>query len=784
MIKINSLKYSKQIKGLFRSIVILVIFACGPMDYNPGEYFTLFFSENAKTPAATQPYYYSPLIFNGWEFDISGSDENLNLEIKENLDAWFNYLQKKVKRETIKENLYDSKKLEVWAKNLGSTNPELAKYLVFMHETEQFKNTAIYSWEEEPEKDEGAVQEYLDKAKYNYLNTEDQFLKERYGFQYLKLAAYLENYENVLSFYEQFKKEIKTPSLISEWAHSRYAGAKMAAGDTAESIFHFAQIFANSPSRRSQAYLSGNRIHESFFQNATKLAKSEKEKANVLAYNAIQPFRDGLPAIKEIYKLDKNHDLLQLLVAREIKKNERFFFADKNSDSYHFETLFRDENYQTDKNKVLAAQKDASNYLSKLLSFTSEISNSMPENGFWQISSAYLYYLDGQTTEAKSLLEKLSDSDNAYFKKQAQFLNFEILANTEEKPDEKFLLSTLKAFRNPKDIVENNMLVKMAESLHNFYDSSPKEKKEKSWFFSCSKPKPENVSNQVKAFLALQIAAKNDTEENYFYINKHRDFYTDTCSVEFLGSLVNFLEQKNPSEMDKLLIDITKVDANYLKLAQVRGKMKLMDFEGALATLNQMDQDYLNGMVNNEYFVSYAYDLKSTNRNVELSPYDFLNGLASLKKATSSNTATASDWLEYGKAIYNLSYYGKGWLFLKRAKSSYELQYPQDNLQVDFYTTAKAKKCFENALKLSKNDELSAEICYAAALCERNQYLVKFYSNQPDDYDKLDAYLLQMVNDELPKYRTYFNKLWRDYRNTKYHKMIVKECQTYAEFVQ
>ena len=107
-----------------------------------------------------------------------------------------------------------------------------------------------------------------------------------------------------------------------------------------------------------------------------------------------------------------------------------------------------------------------------------------------------------------------------------------------------------------------------------------------------------------------------------------------------------------------------------------------------------------------------------------------------------------------------------------------------DEIKTDYYLTENARKAFEKALSLNPEKELSAKICYAGALCERNQYLVKYYSEKPDDYNQSESYFAKMKKSELPKYRTFFTKLWKNYKDTQYQKMVLKECETYANFVK
>jgi hypothetical protein len=82
------------------------------------------------------------------------------------------------------------------------------------------------------------------------------FLKERYGFQAVKLAMILGQPEACVKLYNELILPLKTKTFISDWAFSRKAGATLALGDTAKAIYEFSLVFERCPSRRREADLS------------------------------------------------------------------------------------------------------------------------------------------------------------------------------------------------------------------------------------------------------------------------------------------------------------------------------------------------------------------------------------------------------------------------------------------------------------------------------------------------------------------------------------------------
>ncbi len=164
----------------------------------------------------------------------------------------------------------------------------------------------------------------FNKAQQLARSTTDAFLKERYGFQAVKLAMILGQPETCLKLYDELIQPIKTKTFISDWAFSRKAGATLAMGDTAKAIYEFAQVFERCPSRRREADLSLRSKGIRFQEKALSYCQNDAEKAAVYALCAIQPLEDGLPMLKKIVELNPQNKLIELITAREINKNEYY----------------------------------------------------------------------------------------------------------------------------------------------------------------------------------------------------------------------------------------------------------------------------------------------------------------------------------------------------------------------------------------------------------------------------------------------------------------------------
>jgi hypothetical protein len=370
---------------------------------------------------------------------------------------------------------------------------------------------------------------------------------------------------------------------------------------------------------------------------------------------------------------------------------------------------------------------------------------------------------------------------NPKLKKQVEFLAFELMDKAPSDQTEQKMLNTVASFADIKEFRDNNLLLKMSETLANYY-LNKKEDKKNGWFWSCSDDSDGVQGNFVKAFLAHSIAAGSDYGNGY-QIGTTHNALIDTCSIDFLEKLIAFSQNKDLNINDKKLVELSNLEFDYMNLALARRQVLESEFEDASETLKLIPVQTLSANGFDENFASEAKDINLGKSAVKETPLIFVKKLADLKAKTSQKDASAADWYAYGKGLYNLSYYGQAWILTQRGKSTSDLEY-QDEIKTDYYLTENARKAFEMALSLKSDKELAAKICYAGALCERNQYLVKYYSEKPNDYNQTDAYFAKMKKNELPKYRTFFTKLWKNYQDTQYQKMVLKECETYANFVK
>jgi hypothetical protein len=788
----NKLKtFWTNTKTSTKLLVAFTLLACGPEPLDYQEYFSLFFPQNATRPENTDDYFYSSdfyysKTYNHYDSDYYSNsyDKYLTEEAKENVSEWSIYLKGKLSKEILADELYGNNKVIKLSNRLKVSHFEASKYLNMVSDIENLAYHVPNKWNEDTKLDTIKIIKTADKCLQEAKISKDEFIKERYFYQAMVLHATAENHNEVINIFNQSAKFVKRREMIYQWQKCWVAGSRMALGDTGRAVLEFAEVFHDSPSKRHAADLSVRLCNNNIFDKALQIATTPEEVANICALNAIQPEVDGLELAEKISKINPNHEMLELIISREINKNELDFYAYKNEKLFNSYGYLREEPIQ--KNEIEASTKKGNVYLEKLLDFTDEMTHNeeVKSKNFWNICTAYLNFMKNDNQKCKKILNKLNTKKDSNLLKQVQFLEFMIADKTFSIENEAKLIQKIDAFKvSENDFRVNNMKIEMSAALHKFYLQMPQnEEKSGGFLSSCSKKKNILVSEkqQIKAFLAINIGA-NPIGTYGFEMNELQESLIDTCSSKFLEKILTYVTSKDLTKNEKLLIKMAQIELFELEDAISRIKFKDELFEEALATVLKFEE--IGGNADEKYINNVAKDFEIEDAGEDFSYVEYHKYLVSLKKSISNKKVNAQDFYNYGKGIYNLSYYGKATEFVDRYRSNYELEYNKNTKNNNYYTTQNAKKYFEKALALNPDSELGAKITYALALCQRNEYWVEYYAWKPSDYEQHDKYLEKMTKKVLPKYQTYLTLLHDKYADTQYQKMLLKECATYRDFV-
>ena len=768
------------------SYFILFSFACGPGPLDYPEYFNIFFPEAANNPTATEPYFYTNDFLSQQYF----MDSSEYLADSLNIESWLNYTDNKLSRKELKEGLYEKVAgTELAEKLKGLGENEAADYVILAQELDKEVMKFGSYWEPAEPIEEQLLGDIREGILVKQATLKDDFLKERYTFQLMKIDAKVDNWSSLMTDYIKYQAELKTITYISEWSQSRYAGAMLHKGDSANAIIEFANIFANSPTRRNQADLSVRRIPRINFEAAVKACSSEEERINVLALQAVQPFQDGLTLMKSIAAINPNHPMLELVMAREINKNEVNFYAEKNAGLYFHNLDVYDDDYKIDSLKVAKIKSEGLSYFEELLAFNNQLLSNinLANNAYWLSTAAYFNYIKGDLRVMKTLLDKAKNENTANPSLAKQINLFESLHLLATNPEILTILNQIANFKNIENFRDNNVLALLTDKLKGNYLKEEKAKKKKAgWLQGChdNTTEGDNLPDHlIRAFLAENIAAVK--EDGYTYMNGTSEAYLlKKADEHLLKSTLDFIQNSDPSSADEKLIELAKINLSELKMAYGRKLIRVQEYAKALAIFRECEESHFLEGPFNHYFshIPDQFIIGEAVYEKLLSPLYFLEIAAENQTIVSEKPNDARAWYELGLSAYNMSYWGNGWLFSDREWSVLEIEYG-NSTDEDYFTNSYAKECFEKALAANPAAELGAKICYMGALCERNQYQVAYVNGKPNTYkEELDYYRIKMETSVKPTFQSFFKRLKNQYDETAYESQVIKECMSYLDF--
>ncbi|GAB3275625.1 hypothetical protein GCM10027347_49040 [Larkinella harenae] len=772
--------------------------------------------ESSQSSAQDQIYHFTPQLY---RIDDVYSDHKDSVATDENIRAWESFTQHKVTSAAISAALYKqensaSNGLVKWA---SANNPAALSYLKFAWRAEAAAPRPINVWERDSaphDTSTALLTTLLNEVQTSYSGTQDSFLKERYGFQAVKLAALAKQYKQSQMLYNQLIRPLAQKTFMSDWAYCRHAGATLALGDTARAIYEFAQVFDRCPSRRREAESSLRIYGIRFRQKALEYCTNDHEKAAVYALCAIQPKQDALPFLKEMVRLNPENPLIELVMAREINRNEYFFFQD------HAPIYAYDENSRSDSVQFVNRQHEAPDYFQQLRAFALESAqnNALKNPAFWYTATAYLDYLGKNYAEAKTHLDLATQQpiNRPALKQQIALQQMLLLTGQTETmtPEiENQLIGYLEQFGNSMNFYMTNAFVETCKQLATKYGyGKAVVKKSEGWFSGCSRSitaEPDGPST-AKAFL-LTALTSSELNQKQVYFNSHSNLYDieDTTSAATVQRVVDYATQANPTDFDRRLCKLSGFsnDDLYILLGRrLLNENRLADAATAYAKVNPkiwQSEPFKTYYNSNPLMVSFIGDPHQSKMPNPYTPPAFLQKMVELENQAneSSGDAAANLYFQLGCGAFNLSWFGNAWILQRARWSSSEpvlyqytyqqVQNPQQNTalnqvnEMDYYTTKTAQVYFEKAMAAAKNPELAAKACFMAARCEQNafrtrqemEYAKRGYSTDPAPF------AVEMKALRRKQYSGYFTKLSDQYKETRFQQDMIRECALYSDFV-
>lgn len=252
-------------------------------------------------------------------------------------------------------------------------------------------------------------------------NTE---IKLRYAYQLIRFQHYTRHYGEAVRDFKTFVEPLKRNTPIYWYALEQKAGAERGLLLMNEANYDFFQVFINSRNRKKTAYTSMKLSNNSEFNCLLKQAKNPEEKNMAYFLLAYSEFSDPVPIMEKMLTNNVDSDILKVLVARSINSLER---------SYLPIYVTCDDATCTNKDKRLPIYNETVevNYDGKLKDFSGELrafiskARTKSDDSFWQMTDAYVNFLDRNYKGSQKILSQIKTKDPQYLAeiKKMQMLN-------------------------------------------------------------------------------------------------------------------------------------------------------------------------------------------------------------------------------------------------------------------------------------------------------------------------------------------------------------------------
>ncbi|WP_461128830.1 hypothetical protein [Spirosoma aerophilum] len=806
-------------------LAILIGFACGP-SFDPNEFMSFFMPEAGTNQPGDSRYFFTPQLYN----EADGYDdyaENPAPVVDENITAWAAYTGGNLSDTLVSRAVYDEQPRAVRLLNLALTarKPAAIKYLNFAWLADNGQGNP---WDPNAtQADSAQLPGLLADAQNGYKATSDLFLKERYGFQAVKLASEQGNFEQAQQLYDQLVKPLASKTFVSDWALCRRAGATLALGDTALAIYEFAQVFDRCPSRRKAAETSLRKYGIQFREKALDYATTDRERAAVYALCAIQPGiplggKSALEMLREIVRLTPANPLIELIMAREINRNEYYFFM---TDAEYLQSNLSET---PDTTGFVNRKSEAPSYFDQLRSFALESAEnkSMNDPAFWYTATAYLDYIGHDYKDAQLHLD-LADkaaTTNTELKKQIAVQRMLLLAAETEAitPEtETRLIEYLEAFDSTGNFRLNNAFTTVCKQFADLYQHKT-QPKGGGWLSGCSRSKTEPTDGVglAKSYL-MTVLTTQPGAGTYFASTANPEMIEDTVTSATIQQTIAYVTQPTLTAFDKRLIQLAAVKNEDLYLLLGRRLMMEHQYAKAAEAFAKVNPKRWQSEPFTVYFQTNPFSIKmprlvardktsSENGNLNFAaesrvnpytPAQFAQRMADLEKQVSTATGDKAAELYYqlGCGAWNMSWYGNAWLVTKSYWSAgeppvYDMpSNPVDKqkridlvMNTDYYTTTRARSYFDKSAKLAQTPAIADRSAYMAARCEAHAFSVRQSIEQVRNgyiYEEDSTFVLNMRALRKASYASAYVDFYKNHRRGLFNKEMIRECAMYKDFL-
>lgn len=634
----------------------------------------------------------------------------------------------------------------------------------------------------------------VDKLDYNQVinvltkswNAEtDKELKLRYGYQLVRFAHYNRNYGDAVKYFDTYVEPLNYKPAIYYYALDQKSGALKGLNKVVEANYGFFQVFVHSPELKTGAYSSLTINNEIDFQGLMRMLKTDKERNDLYLMLGYSEFNNPLPSIEKI--VSKTPDAIQakVLMARTINSIERTILHTNQS---------CEECSNADKRMPISS-KSENKFSDDALKISVSVANNLAtkDKNFWNMTTAYLYFLNKDFSNAKKYLALVNPTTKMYASQKKQF---ELYIYISEQPsitaevEETLFTKYKQEFNSLKEenYYYNSFIVDLLANRYFIQKDYAKSFLLNNSISALEYNPRLDLLNDIEAF----VNKKNKNAfENYIANNVNPYGERDNKSFNIMDYIYNmkgdiYLSDGN---LDQALKAYDRVSPHFKMWAKTGA-----DYNGfskiPTSIFGYNEIECFECSDNMTMGVQYLSDFPSIGTAGTMNKPQIVKALLSLKKTASgkSEIAAKANYV-LGNFYYNITntgYYRNIFRFDRtngngeKYRSGSEKDIYNGIYFKDYYWNTYFKNdintpeaYLEKAYEFAKDNELRAQIAFALSKCEQAEY----YEN-----NNMQSYYWINSDQIFIKGRKYFEELAK-YESTDFYSKVLANCNYFEYYV-
>lgn len=776
------------------------IIGCGP-EADPYDYYTSFFHQNLPDAPGYRPFYYI-----GYQ---SFYDDTEPTEVADVLAGeWTAYCGSSVKKADAKKlvnkfawkdlnNLYynleknqplkipDSvKQNSMTAYFMQSKDLEALGYILYAKQVEPYVAGGEGDWNT-PARDSLKMAKLIKNGQQLYAVAKKDIFKQKYAYQFLRLAHYSERYTDVINWYDEYAAKTTSNSVLQPLNLALKAGALFRSGQQKEAAYLFSKAFAASTAKRISNYLGFNWAVDwkADKKEYLDLCKNDNEHAAMLALFAMNSSGNNLADMKEIYRLNPASEALEVLAVREINKLEEKYLTPamlKIPGGKPFYYTWEDES----RDSVMREGEAETRALASFLNDVAQSKNARVSNaGLFETAAAYAAYITRDYTAAKNYLtvaEKMSLTQKV--KDQWALTNLLVTINEKEKIDAAFEEQLLPSLKWLEERVKTEKTVSVGywqvQQWRSIYRNLMSEILAKRYH---------QQGDLAKETLCIGNADWiMKSRENYYGSLNGIDYLRNNLMSKDVERLYALVDNKQASKFETYLLSKNSVTKK--EVVDFAGTSYLREYDYVKA-IDWFKRSADKGGINKNPFADLLYDLEKqlpTEKKFSISKLAFAQEMQKLEQAAKQPATAAKSYYKLALGMYNMSYYGHTWELVQYYRSGsdgYAIPKDATGFQKEYYGAFKAHDYFEKAMNASIDKNFKARCLFMMAKCAQKQVhqpqYNEFSSGNWDKYDEAQkAYWPMFTNNK------YFPQFVKEYGSTAFYKEAYNSCSYLRDFVK